>query len=133
MMGLPGQGQVVQGVNGGQRFRFENLFQEDGGLTLESSTSGSLDDSGAGTGAGVGMGTSTMGGMSGMSGVSGVSTMGGPGGPGPIGGTVVMGEEDETAKKKVYAGFLLSCLGKILIFQFVSRRGRFTFLNSMSV
>ena len=48
--------------------------------------------------------------MSGMSGVSGVSAMGGPGGPGPIGGTVVMGEEDETAKKKVCTGVLLSYL-----------------------
>ena len=29
---------------------------------------------------------------------------------GPIGGTVVMGEEDETAKKKVCIGVLLSYL-----------------------
>lgn len=99
-MALPGQGQVVQGVSA-PRYRFENLFHEDGELTMDTTTAGpgGLDGLGisgsvpGGQGVGVGIG-----GLAGQG--AGTVTGVGPG-PGPVGGTVVMGEEDESAKKKV--------------------------------
>ncbi|KAK7693964.1 hypothetical protein QCA50_003539 [Cerrena zonata] len=94
LIGIPGQGQVIQGVSA-PRFRFENLFHEDGELTMDSADG---VDGGAGmTGSGL-----EMGGQGGAGGGGGAGLV--P--PGPIGGTVVMGEDDESAKKKARKVYL---------------------------